>query len=119
MMDRPKNLSGNWCPLWRKRCGAVCHTCEFWAPMDVVEAGVTRKEYRCAMVWNAMTAVMSHSRLDGIQRATEGVRNQFYEFKQSILGLVGTIAQLPPLPPRNMGKVVEHKDAKQLGNDPA
>lgn len=31
-MTKPKHADdGMYCPLWRKQCVKVCHTCEFWA----------------------------------------------------------------------------------------
>jgi hypothetical protein len=119
---KPKNEGPNWCPLWKAKCSKVCHTCEFWAPMDLVQGNHTRTEYKCAFVWAAATEVMSHSRLDGIQRATEQVRNQFAEFRGSLVALIGNIAGVQrqiAAQPRDMGKVLEQKDATPNSGDPA
>lgn len=91
-MAKPVNDSGMYCPLLRRPCSKVCHTCELWESYVVSEGGQVEEQWRCAFRWPTFQNAIMNSRTDGMQRAYEGLRNQFAEFKNSLLSLIGAVA---------------------------
>jgi hypothetical protein len=60
MAQKPAHdKDGSYCPLWRKKCSSVCHICEFWMPLSVVniQTGDRQDLWNCATKWQAMLAV--------------------------------------------------------------
>jgi len=91
-MAKPVNESGNYCPLWRKACGKVCHTCELWHPLEVTENGKVYLKWRCGFIWPTEIQAISNHKIDGMGRATEQMRNQLLAMRTSFAKLIGAVA---------------------------
>lgn len=75
---KPRRPSGMFCPLWRKDVSKVCHTCDWWhsiAVLDDPNTMAVRAEWGCALVLSVIAQRSMHSAIDGVQAATESFRN--------------------------------------------
>jgi hypothetical protein len=60
MAQKPRHdADGSYCPRWRKKCSDVCHICEFWMELSVVNLVTHERDtiWNCATKWQAMLAV--------------------------------------------------------------
>lgn len=93
--NQPERPHGSTCP-WDK---PSCKGCMLWVGLTVEnDKGEPRVEYRCAPAWAAVNGTALAVRLDGVQKAVEGMRNQFATFKQSLAGLLAGLVQAMPPP---------------------
>lgn len=105
LMETPKGPADKYCQFAKGWCNKTCHTCILWRPMDVVrkdEKGVTYKsqEWDCALAWGNFTSGVMNSKLEALYKISEGMRNEYAAFRQSVVaciaGIAGVRRQLPP-----------------------
>jgi len=68
----------------------------FWRGVEQVQFSDQRAPgtwvFDCSLAWSVQFGVSSLHRLEGTQKATEGVRNQFGSFAKKTAELTGTVA---------------------------
>lgn len=107
---KPQNQSGMTCPLLKKPCGEVCHTCEFWEPLQVTITGQGDTQmWKCAFVWTTTLASVNNIRLEGLQQAWESLRNV------AATAIRGAISRPQVAPPKDVTPLIEHDDAGRTG----
>ncbi len=108
---QPERPEGASCP-WDK---PSCKGCMLWVGQQVKnKEGVESMEYRCAPAWGALSGAALSARLDGIQKSTESLRNEFAKFHASTLALVGSLAGIQRrlnAEPSTGGALLEAPDA--------
>lgn len=91
-MQRPLGDPNLICPLHRKKCSKVCHTCPFWLPLELTVSGQTTTDWRCALAWGPTLQTINNARMDGLGAAMEQTRNGMAVFRRSVLDLVALLA---------------------------
>lgn len=106
---KPVNDSGMECPLKGKACSKVCHKCELWQPLEMEVSGKPTVLWKCSLNWSPFIAIVNNSRMDGVQRATEDMRNKFAEYARMSARLIADLPRLllslPPPPPVDGGSL--------------
>lgn len=77
MTQIPRGHDHLYCPMWRKKMSAVCHTCPWWVQMRGINKNTGQEvdEWNCAIAFGPtlMIEVANESRSSGA--ATESLRN--------------------------------------------
>jgi len=83
---KPRNDNGMSCPLWRKACAKVCHTCEFWDHIrgKHPQTGADMDHWACTMkmqtylsIENTMVARQTTASLDALRKEVNDANCQF------------------------------------------
>ena len=91
---KPVNQAGMFCPLMRGLCKDHCHECEFWQPMYQTAGSHEKTLYNCVFVWNMHLTGINNARIDGMQKATESMRNEFGNFHKGLTELTQALFSL-------------------------
>lgn len=85
---------GTMCPMWRKACSKVCHTCAWWTLVQGKnpQTGLDTNQWGCAMAWPPILVIESNM----VQRQTtatvQELRNDVA--RSNDVSMVGAISKL-------------------------
>ena len=101
-MSKPANRSGMTCPLWRKPCAKVCHTCEFWEQIrgkhpqtghDMDHWGCTLKLHTLLQIEHTLATRQTTASIDQLRKEVHANADQ------SIVGALSHLnSKLNPTP---------------------
>ncbi len=89
------------CPLWQKPMSKVCHSCDWWRPLKIVDPNAMPNtvprvidEYRCAISWiPTLLLEVGHQQLANAA-ATEGVREEVRKTDSSSQASIVTLIEV-------------------------
>lgn len=130
----PRGRQDMWCPMWRKRMSAVCHTCPWWNSIKIENAqnGENVEKWGCAVALGPMISLDTGRQTRGVQAAIENARNETSKLlAEGILRQerqhIEAVAMAPRTPPRALNsnrrepqqiEMVKEKDeAASFNND--
>lgn len=96
---KPKGPKGVWCPLWRRECIKVCHTCKLWLPVEMTarhpQTGeVNQKVWDCAFNHAILVQLDTGRRVERVAAETERAGKQTEKVRASLMALAMQAEQL-------------------------
>jgi len=93
-MSKPQNTNGGMCPLFRKACAKVCHTCELWDHIrgKHPQTGQDLDHWACAFKMHTMLSIESTMAQRQTTASIDMMRKEVHDNKDT--AIVGTISHL-------------------------
>lgn len=113
--QRPLGPADLLCPLWKKSCVKVCHTCPLWQPVEFQavsptgEVG-TERRWNCALAWNTIIGLDTGKRVEGLRAEHEGMKKTLGQFLGGLIRAKTALAGQPPAKEITDGR--EHGDSR-------
>lgn len=78
MIQRPIQIAGTMCPLWRKDVSKVCHTCEWYCLIKGKHPQTEEMidQWGCSIRWMPMLQINTAQASHQGAKATESFRNE-------------------------------------------
>lgn len=88
MTQKPHGPEDEWCPLWRKQCSKVCHTCKWWGKSHLTtnpNTGENVELWDCAISRTVNWQIENAAAARHGAAATESFRNIMVEQNNAML----------------------------------
>ena len=92
---KPKHPDdGMYCPLWRKPCVKVCHTCAFWSSVKGKnpQTGADMEQWACAVTMQNILSMESTLAQRQTQASVDALRKEVHAAND--VAMVGMVARL-------------------------
>ena len=94
-MSKPKHTDPtSYCPLWRKKCVSVCHTCEFWDHVrgKHPQTNADVDHWACAIKMTVMLSIENTQAQRGTMASIDQFRKEVHTANDQ--AMVSAIARL-------------------------
>lgn len=95
-MSKPHNTNGMHCPLYRKACSKVCHTCEFWDHVrgKHPQTGQDMDHWCCTMKMQTLLSIENTMAARQTTASVDQLRKEVRESSdQAMAGAIGHLNQ--------------------------
>lgn len=94
-MSKPKHTDdGTYCPLWRKKCVSVCHTCEWWQHIrgKHPQTNADVDEWSCSISMMVLLSIQNIQAQRGTTASVDEFRKEVHTANDQ--AIVSTIVRL-------------------------